>query len=275
MTAATGLSVLAAGVPGSVGETFSSVAWSGSLLLAVPVALLAGALSFFSPCVLPLVPGYLSYVTGMTGTQLATAGGAGGPADARRTGRTVLGVLLFVLGFAAWFVSLGAAFGGVGALLREHRSTLDRVLGVLVIVVGLAFAGAFRVLQRDVRVHRVPAVGLAAAPLLGVLFGVGWTPCLGPTLTAVLALGVTGGGAGRGALLTGVYCLGLGVPFLVVAAAFSRVAGALRFFRRHGLAVARFGGAMLVVVGVLLLTGVWSLAVEQLQAWSGTVTTPI
>ncbi len=259
-------------LPASVGDAFGQIALSGSLVLAVPVAVLAGAVSFFSPCVLPLLPAYLSYVTGMTGAQLATADA---PADARRTGRTVLGVLLFVLGFSAWFVSLGAAFGAVGALLREHRTVLDRVLGTLVIVVGLVFAGAFRVLQRDLRVHRVPAVGLAAAPLLGVLFGVGWTPCIGPTLSAVLLLTVTDGGAERGALLTAVYCLGLGVPFLLMAGAFGRLAGTLRFFRRHGLAVARFGGAMLIVVGLLLVTGMWSLAVEQLQAWSGTVTTPV
>ena len=185
-----------------IGNAFAGVATSGSLLLAVPVAVVAGALSFFSPCVLPLVPGYLSYVTGMTGTQLSSP-------DARRTRRTVLGVGLFVVGFTAWFVSLGAAFGGIGAVLKEQRTVLERVLGVLVIVVGLAFAGFLRPLQRDMRVHRVPAVGLAAAPLLGVLFGLGWTPCLGPTLTAVLTLSaVDNGGAGRGALLTAVYGAG-------------------------------------------------------------------
>ena len=256
-------------VPAGVGSTFYDVAWSGSLVLAVPVAVLAGALSFFSPCVLPLVPGYLSYVTGMTGTQLASP-------DARRTRRTVLGVALFILGFTVWFVSLGAAFGFVGVRVAEHRVLLQRVLGVVVIVMGLAFAGAFRSLQRDIRVHRVPAVGLAAAPLLGVLFGVGWTPCIGPTLAAVLTLSaVDNGGAGRGALLTAVYSVGLGLPFLGVAAFFGRVAGALRWFRRHGLGVARFGGAMLVVVGLLLVSGLWNEAVTQLQIWSGTVSTPV
>lgn len=252
-----------------IGNAFAGVATSGSLLLAVPVSVVAGALSFFSPCVLPLVPGYLSYVTGMTGAQLSSP-------DARRSRRTVVGVALFVAGFTAWFVSLGAAFGGIGAILKEQRSVLERVLGVLVIVVGLVFAGLLRPLQRDVRVHRVPAVGLAAAPLLGVLFGLGWTPCLGPTLTAVLTLSaVDNGGAGRGALLTAVYGLGLGLPFLLVAAGFGRLTSAIGWFRRHGLAVARVGGGLLVVVGILLLTGVWSQAVASLQAWSGSVTTPV
>ena len=261
--------VQAAAVPAAVGDTFADIASTGSLLLAVPVAVLAGALSFFSPCVLPLVPGYLSYVTGMTGTQLAST-------DARRTRRTVAGVALFVLGFTVWFVSLGAAFGGIGARLAEHQVVLERVLGAVVVLVGLAFAGVFGFLQRDVRVHRVPAVGLAAAPLLGVLFAVGWTPCIGPTLAAVLSLTVVGGaGAERGALLTAVYCVGLGLPFLVVAAFFGRVAGTLRWFRRHGLGVARFGGAMLVVVGLLLVSGLWNDAVTQLQGWSSTVSTPV
>lgn len=254
------------GLPAALGDTFAGIASSGSLVLAVPVAVVAGALSFFSPCVLPLVPGYLSYVTGMTGAQLTSG-------DAKRTRRTVLGAALFVAGFAVWFVSLGAAFGGVGAVLLEHRTALYRVLGSLVIVVGFAFAGVFTPLQRDVRVHRVPAVGLAAAPLLGVLFGLGWTPCIGPTLAVVLSLSaVDGGGASRGALLTAVYCAGLGAPFLLVAAALGRMTATMRWFRRHGLAVARVGGAMLVLVGVLLVTGVWASAVEQLQAWSATVT---
>ncbi len=267
----TALSSLAAAtlIPADVGGTFYDIAFSGSLLLAVPVAVLAGALSFFSPCVLPLVPGYLSYVTGMTGTQLASP-------DARRTRRTVLGVALFILGFTVWFVSLGAAFGFVGVRVAEHRVLLQRVLGVVVIVMGLVFAGGLRSLQRDVRVHRVPAVGLAAAPLLGVLFAVGWTPCIGPTLGAVLTLSaVDNGGADRGALLTAVYCVGLGVPFLVVAAFFGRAAGALRWFRRHGLGVARFGGAMLVVVGLLLVSGLWNEAVTQMQGWSSSVSTPV
>jgi len=267
----TAASVLAATsvLPADVGGTFYDIAWSGSLVLAVPVAVLAGALSFFSPCVLPLVPGYLSYVTGMTGTQLASP-------DARRTRRTVLGVALFIVGFTVWFVSLGAAFGFVGLRVAEHRVLLERVLGLVVIVMGVAFAGGFGFLQRDVRVHRVPAVGLAAAPLLGVLFAVGWTPCIGPTLGAVLTLSaVDNGGADRGALLTAVYCVGLGLPFMLVAAGFDRMAGTLRWFRRHGLGVARFGGAVLVVVGLLLVSGLWTAAVAQLQVWSGTVSTPV
>lgn len=255
-------------LPATVGDAFSSVTTSGSLLLAVPVALAAGAVSFFSPCVLPLVPGYLSYVTGMTGEQLRSA-------DAGRTARAALGVLLFVAGFAVWFVGLGMVFGGAGLFLREHRTAVDRVLGVVVVLLGLAFAGLVRPLQRDVRVHRVPAVGLGAAPLLGLFFGVGWTPCVGPTLSAVTSLSLQEGGVGRGAVLAGVYCLGLGLPFLAVAVLFGRAAGTLSWFRRHARAVARTGGAMLVVVGVLLLTGVWTQAVVALQGWLGPVSSPV
>ncbi|WP_443047938.1 cytochrome c biogenesis CcdA family protein [Streptomyces sp. H39-S7] len=236
---------------------------SGALLLAIPIAMLGGLVSFFSPCVLPLVPGYLSYVTGTSGADLAEA----------RRGRMVAGASLFVLGFTAVFVSGGALFGYFGLRLQEHKEIISQVLGVATILMGLAFMGILGGLtQRDIRFHRKPAMGLVGAPLLGVLFGVGWAPCVGPTLGAVQALAFNEASAGRGALLTVFYCLGLGLPFIVAAVAFRRVLGAFGWVKRHYVWVMRIGGGMLVAVGVLLLTGVWDDMVVSLQSWSANFT---
>ncbi len=231
---------------------------SGSLLLALPVALAAGAVSFLSPCVLPLVPGYLSYVTGMVGVDLQ---------DARR-GRLLLGTSLFVLGFTAVFVSFGLAFGSLGVLLQEHADGLSRVLGGVTVLLGLSFMGLLPGLQRDWRVHRMPTtLGLVGAPVLGVLFGLGWTPCIGPTLGAVLTLATTEASAWRGAALSAAYCVGLGLPFVLVALAMGRAAGALGFVKRHYRAVMTTGGVMLVAVGLLLMTGLWGDLVGHLRGW--------
>jgi len=240
-----------------LGSWFSSTAQDGSLLLAVPVALVAGLVSFFSPCVVPLLPGYLSYTTGLSGADLGSA----------RRGRMLAGSLLFVLGFSFVFVSFGALFGAVGDWLWAYQRQVTVVLGVVTIVVGIAFLGALPWLQRDVRVHRVPAVGLAAAPLLGVLFGLGWTPCIGPTLSAITSLAVNEASAGRGALLSFVYCLGLGLPFIVAALAYRRMLGTIGWVRRHQQWVTRLGGVMLIAVGVLLLTGWWNVLVADIRAW--------
>ncbi|RJL22514.1 cytochrome c biogenesis CcdA family protein [Bailinhaonella thermotolerans] len=237
----------------------SGVVESGSLLLAVPIAAAAGVVSFLSPCVLPLVPGYLSYVTGMSGADFAE----------RARGRMLLGGALFVLGFALVFVSAGALFGGVGQALLQHQETITRVLGGLTVVLGLAFMGLVPGLQRDVRIHKLPAAGLAGAPLLGVVFGLGWTPCIGPTLAAVLSLSLSEASAGRGAALSLAYALGLGLPFLLAGLAYRRALRAFKAVRRHSLAVMRVGGAMLVVVGVLLVTGQWMEFVTALQGWVG------
>ncbi|MCI0384089.1 cytochrome c biogenesis CcdA family protein [Streptomyces sp. CNQ085] len=239
---------------------------TGGLLLAVPVALLGGLVSFFSPCVLPLVPGYLSYVTGIGGADLAEA----------RRGRMVIGSSLFVAGFTAVFVSGGALFGYFGQTLLEHQETISRILGVVLIAMGLLFAGLLRgVGQREFRFHRRPAVGLAGAPVLGVLFGVGWTPCLGPTLAAVNVLAFNEASAGRGALLTVVYCLGLGLPLILAAVAFRRAIGAFAAVKRHYVWVMRIGGGMLVALGVLMLTGVWDLLLTEMLTWTSSFTVGI
>jgi cytochrome c-type biogenesis protein len=238
-----------------VAEWFQQQASSGSLLLAIPVALIAGLVSFFSPCVIPLLPGYLSYATGLSGADLA---------DARR-GRMLAGAVLCVLGFSAVYVVVGFTAGSFGTWLVRSRTQLEIVLGVVMILLGLAFSGLVPFVQRDLRVHTVPAVGLGAAPLLGFLFGLGWTPCIGPTLAAIITLGINEGTAGRGALLAAVYCLGLGVPFIVAALAYRRALGAFQVIRRHQQWVTRIGGAMLVLVGLALVTGFWDQAVSWIQ----------
>lgn len=237
----------------------SDLVLSGALVLAIPVALAAGLVSFFSPCVVPLLPGYLSYVSGI-GVQDLQRG--------RQRGRLVLGALLFVLGFTAVFVTGGALFGAAGQRLIAYQRELSIGAGLLLVVLGLVFMGAFPRLQRTWARGNAPAVGLTAAPLLGVLFGIGWTPCLGPTLLAVLTLAQNEATAGRGALLTLVYCLGLGVPFVLAALFFSRFMGAVAWVRDHQRAVSVTGGLLLIVTGLLLVTGLWDSIVLELQGWT-------
>ncbi|GGV96260.1 cytochrome C biogenesis protein CcdA [Streptomyces gelaticus] len=231
----------------------------GALIVALPLAALAGLVSFFSPCVLPLVPGYLSYVTGVSGTDLAQA----------RRGRMVAGASLFVLGFTAVFVSGGALFGFFGQTLQEQSGILTKILGVLMILMGIFFMGLMPwMTQREFRIHKRPVTGLAGAPLLGALFGIGWTPCLGPTLSSVSMLALEQGTAVRGAILTVAYCLGLGVPFVLAAVAFRKALGAFGWVKRHYAWVMRIGGVMMIATGLLLLTGVWGTMMQQLQGWS-------
>ncbi|MGV8966757.1 MAG: cytochrome c biogenesis CcdA family protein [Cellulomonas sp.] len=265
---------LAAGGWGDLGSAFGTAAFSGSMLLAIPVALIAGLVSFASPCVLPLVPGYLGYLGGMTGVALgaapATGHGTGRVAvrgsglDSGR-GRLLLGVGLFVAGFTVVFVALGTLAGSVGAELGRLQGPITRVLGVVVILLGVAFLGFVPFLQRERRVHVSPTAGLWGAPVLGIVFGLGWAPCIGPTLAAVIALSLDGGSPVRGALLSVAYCVGLGLPFLVIALGYQRSARALGFARRHRLAIMRLGGAMLIVIGLALVTGLWGTWTQSLQ----------
>ncbi|UOY00979.1 cytochrome c biogenesis CcdA family protein [Blastococcus sp. PRF04-17] len=261
-----------------MGETFAGLVADGPLLVAAGVAALVGFISFASPCVLPLVPGYLSYVTGLVGTGAAAttaatpAQGPGSTATAVRTdvvprARMVLGALLFVLGFTAVFVAFGAAFGGLGRLMLEHQDLLNRIFGVVTVLVGLGFLGWLPFLQRTKRIDARPAAGLAGAPLLGVVFGLGWTPCLGPTLSAVYSLAFSEATATRGALLGVAYCLGLGVPFVLVALGARWAMSATTFLRRHARTVTRVGGAVLVLVGLMLLTGAWTELMQWLRSW--------
>jgi cytochrome c-type biogenesis protein len=262
-----------------MGDAFATTAFSGSLLLAVPVALLAGLVSFASPCVLPLVPGYVGYVGGMAAANAGPARGPAGGTTAVRTaparGRVVAGVGLFVLGFTVVFVALMAAAGAFGAYLVRWEDVITRVLGVVVVLMGLAFLGGIPFLQRERRLHLSPRTGLWGAPLLGVVFGLGWTPCIGPTLAAVQALSLNEASAGRGVVLGIAYCVGLGVPFLLVALGLQSSQRMLGFLRRHRLAIQRTGGALLVLIGLALVTGLWGTWTGRLQGWIGDFVTVV
>jgi cytochrome c-type biogenesis protein len=240
--------------------SFEHAVTDGPLLVAAGVAALVGLIGFLSPCVLPLVPGYLSYVAGLSGTTAT---------DQHNQRRMVAGALLFVLGFTAIFVAEGVLFGSLGAAIRDHALTIERVLGAVTIVMGVVFLGGIGVLQREVRIHRLPRAGLVGAPLLGAAFGLAWAPCLTPTFGAVYSLAFQQATAGRGAFLMLCYCLGLGIPFVLVALGVGWVAGALGFLRRHGRCVSQVGGVLLIVIGLLLLTGTWNHWMDDLRSTVG------
>lgn len=241
-----------------IGGSFAETVLSGSLLAALPVALLAGVVSFVSPCVVPLVPGYLGYVSSVAGT--GTDGRSSRP-------RLVLGVLLFVLGFTAVFVVLGVAFASLGTRLDEQLDIITRILGVLVVVMGFVFLGSVPFMQRERRIHLSPKAGMWGAPLLGVVFGLGWTPCIGPTLAAVLTLSLSEATATRGVILAVAYSLGLGLPFIALAVWMERSRSVLAWLRRHRLALMRIGGGLLIVLGLLLVSGLWAQITNAMQGW--------
>lgn len=237
---------------GSVADTVAA----GNLALAVAVAAFAGLVSFASPCVLPLVPGFLGYVTGMSGS-----------AGSRTRRRMLTGATLFVLGFSAVFLVETVVVSALGAALREHRGLVSRLGGVVIVLLAVAFLGAAG--RRGYQPSWRPAAGLAGAPLLGAVFAVGWSPCMGPALGAILALATNlsgdSGQATRGLLLGVAYCLGLGVPFLLIAGGWSRATRVSAWLRRHQCGLQRTGGVLLLVIGVLLITGWWDGVVADWQ----------
>ena len=242
--------------PADIGEQFSTAVLSGSLWVALAVAAAAGVVAFVSPCVLPVVPGYLGYVSGL----------AGQDTDApRRHRRMLLGSLLFVAGFTVVFMVLGGFVGALGHLLQAHLVWVNRIAGAIVIFMGLIFLGVFPSLSGEKRIASRPDAGLWGAPLLGIVFGLSWTPCIGPTYAAVVALSLQGASPGRGAALALAYSLGLGIPFVLFALGFERALGASRALSRHRRTIALLSGALLIAIGVLLMTGQWSVWMAQLQ----------
>ncbi|MET7393196.1 cytochrome c biogenesis protein CcdA [Dactylosporangium sp. NPDC005572] len=239
---------------------------SGPLLAAVAVAVLAGLASFLSPCILPLVPGYLSYVTGLAGADLDSG---------QRRGRVVAGVGLFIAGFTVVFVGLIVLATQAAMSLLVHRRVVEIVAGVIVIVLGLAFIGLVPGLERQWRISRLPAAGLIGAPIFGMVFALSWAPCTGPTLGAVILLGSTSGSQARAVTLALAYSLGIGLPFIALGLGFQRLIGVVKFIRRNSRWVTRVGGALLVLVGIALVTGVWSDWMIALQANVGVGSVPI
>jgi cytochrome c-type biogenesis protein len=266
-----------------MGEAFAELVRGGPLLLAVGAAALAGLVSFLSPCVLPLVPGYLSYVTGLAGADLqialgdrkaATSDPGGGVATLapprRATGRVLLGTLLFVAGFAAVFTAMAILVAGVGGYLFRHSREIEIGGGILIILLGFAFLGLVPGAERQWRITRLPGAGLLGAPVFGAVFALSWVPCVSPTLGAVLTLASVGGRTDRAVVLALAYCLGLGLPFVAFGLAFRRLLGVFTAIRRNSRWVTRVGGALLIVIGLALLTGGWTDFVIWLRGLVGT-----
>ncbi|MFI6783804.1 cytochrome c biogenesis CcdA family protein [Micromonospora sp. NPDC050276] len=265
-----------------MGETFRELALSGPLLLALGAAALAGLVSFLSPCVLPLVPGYLSYVTGLAGADLEgrrttvdSAPATGGVAVKERAatvavkGRVLAGTLLFIGGFTVVFVATAILFAGIGRVFFDYKRELQVGVGVLIIVLGLGYLGMIPALQREFRISRLPSAGLLGAPVFGAVFALSWVPCTGPTLGAVMMMATASGQTDRAVVLAVAYCLGLGIPFVVFGLGFERLLGVFRAVRRNSRWVTRVGGALLILIGLALVTGGWQSFVIWLQTTVG------
>jgi cytochrome c-type biogenesis protein len=267
----------------------------GALWVAIPIALLAGLVSFLSPCVLPLVPGYLGFIGGAVSPRRVpeavavgaapSPGSAGDDGDAAprsaaeavgtTRGRLLLGVILFILGFTVVFMAVNILGGTVGRFLIEEKDVITRVMGVVIILLGLVFIGLFGFAQRTVHPQVRGNLGLIGAPLLGLALGIGWAPCIGPTLTVILGMSLDSGSAWRGAILGFAYSLGLGIPFVLIALGFGWATRSVAFLRRHIRAVNLIGGAVLVVLGILMVTGAWGAIMSQLQGVIASVPLPL
>jgi cytochrome c-type biogenesis protein len=253
---------------------------SGALWIAIPVAMLAGLVSFLSPCVLPLVPGYLGFLGGAVAPRSTAAAGAEGGTTTQTTetatrGRLVGGVLLFILGFTIVFILYTVLGGTAGVFLLQWGDLITRILGVVIIAMGLVFLGLFGFAQKEFRFHVDSKVGVVGAPLLGIALGIGWAPCMGPTLAAILALSFNAGDPVRAGFLGLAYSLGLGIPFLLVALGFGWATKAVGFLRRHIRVVNIIGGVMLLLLGVLMVTGLWTDIMSRLTAVIGSVILPL
>jgi cytochrome c-type biogenesis protein len=250
-----------------MGDSFAGTVTGGPLALALVFAAVAGLVSFLSPCVLPLVPGYLSYVTGLVGADLSAAlGEKDGP---RRRGRVLAGTALFTAGFAVVFITTTVLAARLGGALLTNARTLEIIAGALIVLFGVAMLGWIPGLQREVRVHRLPQAGLWGAPVFGAVFALSWIPCIGPTLGAVMLLGTASGQPVRAAALAAAYCLGIGAPFLALGLGMRRLAGVVSVIRRNSQWVTRIGGALLIIVGIALLTGAWGDFIIWLRATVG------
>jgi cytochrome c-type biogenesis protein len=233
-------------------DFFVDIIFDGNLLIASAVAIFAGVVSFASPCVLPLVPGYLSYAAGMT--------------EVRSRGRAALGSILFVLGFSVLFISYGAIFGSLGSKISSNSNLISVILGSLTIAMGIIFLFNQKFYRSFKPAWKVRA-GLVGAPMLGLLFGVGWTPCIGPTLAAVQTLSFQESSALRGAILSFAYCVGLGSPFILVGIFFDKSNRLRKFISRHGNYLTLIGGVFLILIGILQVTGLWAEVMNSLRSW--------